>query len=71
MSKKCKNDAPWMRWYRSRNNDWRLRKKRNDTLLGTIEEQYDIDLWRRNDMKLGNYLDEKGINSLNDLITGK
>ena len=71
MSKKCKNDAPWMRWYRSRNNDWRLRKKRNDTLLGTIEKQYGINLGRRSDMELWNYLDEKWIDSLNDLITGK
>lgn len=71
MAKKCNNDAPGMRWCRSRNNDWELRKKRGDTLLGTIEKQYGINLGRRRDMEPWNYLDEKWINSLNDLITGK
>jgi hypothetical protein len=40
-------------------------------LLGTVEEQYGIDLDKRSDMKLGNYLDEQWIDSLKDVITGK
>lgn len=71
MVNNCKNDAPGMKWCRSRNLDGELRKKRKDTLLGTIEEQYGVDLGRRSDMELWNYLDEKWIDSLNDLITGK
>ncbi len=71
MTKKCNNDAPGMKWCRSRNATWLLRKKRSDTLIGTIEKQYDIDLGRRSDMELWNYLKEEWIDSLNDLITGK
>jgi hypothetical protein len=59
MTKKCNNDAPGMRGCRSRNQDGQLRQKRSDTLLGTVEEQYGIDLDKRSDMKLGNYLDEQ------------
>lgn len=71
MAKKCNNDAPGMRWCRSRNDDWLLRQKRSDTHIWTIEKQYGIDLGRRSDMELWNYLDETWIDSLNDLITGK
>lgn len=56
---------------RSRNNNWQYRKKRWDTHIGTIEDKYGIDLWRRSDMHLGTYLDENNIESLNDLITWK
>jgi len=66
-----KKDAPGMRGHRTRNNDGRLRDKRDDTHIGTIEKQYGIDLDVRSDMHLGNYLKERNIKSLNDLITGK
>ena len=56
---------------RTRNNNGQYRAKRRDTYLWTIEKQYWIDLWRRSDMHLGTYLDEKNIKSLNDLITWK
>jgi hypothetical protein len=68
LSKKCKNDAPGMRGCRSRNKNGLLRDKRDDTHIGTIEKQYDIDLGVRSDMELGNYLKQKNIKSLNDLI---
>ncbi len=61
-------DAPGMRGYRSRNQDGQLRDKRDDTHMGTIERQYDRDFGVRSDMRLGNFLKEKGIASLNDLI---
>ncbi|MBU4478201.1 MAG: hypothetical protein KKH34_03830 [Candidatus Omnitrophica bacterium] len=64
-------DAPGMRGYRSRNQNGLLRDKRDDTHMGTIEKQYDRDLKVRSDMHLGNYLKQKGIASLNDLVTGK
>ncbi len=46
-----------MRGYRSRNEDGRLRKKRDDTHIKTIEDKYGIDLEVRGDMHLGTYLD--------------
>lgn len=64
-------DAPGMKGYRYRNQDGQLRNKRDDTHIGTIEEQYGVELGVRSDMHLGNFLKQQGIKSLNDLITGK
>lgn len=64
-------DAPGMKGYRSRNQDGQLRDKRDDTHIGTIEKQYGVNLGARSDMHLGEYLKQKRIKSLNDLITGK
>jgi hypothetical protein len=65
---KVKNDAPGMRGERSRNDNGELRKKRSDTHIGTIEQNYNIDLNVRSDMHLGTYLEKNNIVSLNDLI---
>ncbi len=65
-----KNDAPGMKGNRSRNSDGQLRNKRDDTHMCTIENQYNRDFGVRSDMELGNFLKEKNINSLNDLIQG-
>jgi hypothetical protein len=65
-------DAPGMRGYRSRNENGRLRDKRDDTHLGTIEKKYGVDLGgHRSDMHLGTFLKQHQIKSLNDLITDK
>lgn len=64
-------DAQGMRGYRSRNQDGLLRNKRDDTHVGTIEEQYGVDLHARSNMHLGTFLSQKRIKSLNDLITGR
>jgi hypothetical protein len=69
MSKK--GDAAGMKGYRTRNEDGQLRDKRDDTHMGTIEKKYNRDFNVREDMHLGNFLKEKRIASLNDLITGK
>lgn len=61
-------DAPGMRGIRSRTQGGRLRDKRDDTHMGTIEKKYDRDFGVRGDKQLGNFLKEKGIASLNDLI---
>lgn len=61
-------DAPGMRGIRSRNQDGRLRDKRDDTHMGTIEKEYGRDFGVRSDKQLGTFLEEKGIASLNDLI---
>lgn len=57
-----------MNGQRSRNEDGKLRQKRSDTQIGTIEKQYGVDLGVRSDMQLGTYLEQNNINSLNDLI---
>lgn len=64
-------DAEGMKGNRSRNKSGRLRDKRDDTHIGTIEKQYDINLDVRSDMHLGTYLKKYKINSLNDLINGE
>ncbi len=65
------NDAPGMRGYRSRNETGPLREKRGDTHVGTVEKQYGIDFNVRSDMHLDTLLAERGVESLNDLITGR
>jgi len=71
MSKKVKNDAPGMKSQRGRNENGQLRKKRGDTLIGTIEKEYNINLDVRSDMRLDTYLKKNNLDSLNDLINGK
>lgn len=61
-------DAPGMRGIRSRNQNGRLRDKRDDTHIATVEAQYGIDLGVRGDTHLGNYLQREGLKSLNDLV---
>ena len=58
-----------MRGERSRNEgNGQLRRKRSDTLVGTIEQTYNVDLNHRSDMQLGTLLTETGAASLNDLL---
>jgi hypothetical protein len=45
-----------------------FRAKRDDTLVRTIERQYGIDLHARGDMLLGNLLEERGFDSLSQLL---
>jgi hypothetical protein len=62
-------DAPGMRGIRSRNpQGGRLRRKRSDTQVGTIEEQYGVDLDVRSDMELGTLLKRRGAESLSQLL---
>lgn len=53
---------------RSRNQDGQFATKRFDTKISTIEEKYGVDLGVRGDMKLGNYLKEKGYPSLSKML---
>lgn len=64
-------DAPGMKGIRSRNKNGLLRDKRDDTHIGTIEEQYGVNLNVRSDMQLGTYLKKHNIKSLNDLVNGQ
>ena len=62
-------DAPGMRGTRSRNPaSGRLRRKRGDTDVGTIEEQYGMDFGVRSDMNLGTLLKQRGAESLSELL---
>ncbi|MCX6756301.1 MAG: hypothetical protein NTX85_03100 [Candidatus Nomurabacteria bacterium] len=61
-------DAPGMKGYRSRNEHGPLREKRGDTYVETIEKQYGKDFGVRGDMHLDTLLEQKGFNSLNDLL---
>ena len=45
-----------------------IRKKREDTKIGTVEKKYDRDFGVRSDKKLGNYLKEQGFPSLSKLL---
>jgi hypothetical protein len=45
-----------------------FRIKRADTLVGTIEHQYRVDLNARSDTLLGNLLEERGFDSLSQLL---
>lgn len=45
-----------------------FRAKRDDTLVRTIERQYGVDLHARGDMLLGNLLQERGFESLSQLL---
>ncbi len=46
----------------------KFKQKRKDTQMGTIEKMYGKDFGVRSDKKLGNYLKEKGYNSLSQLL---
>ncbi|MBM3260945.1 hypothetical protein FJY93_00840 [Candidatus Kaiserbacteria bacterium] len=53
---------------RSKNKDGQFAAKRFDTKISTIEKQYGVDLGVRGDMKLGNYLKDKGYPSLSKML---
>jgi hypothetical protein len=65
------NDAPGMHGNRSRTDTGRLREKRGDTHVGTVEQMYDRDFGVRSDMHLDTLLEREGAKSLNDLIHGE
>jgi hypothetical protein len=65
------NDAPGMRGDRSRTQSGPLRRKRSDTNVGTIEEQYGVDFGVRSDMHLGTLLNREGATSLSDLLRNR
>ena len=58
-----------MRGIRSRDESGPLRKKREDTHVGTIEQAYNRDFRVRDDMHLGELLKQKGMDSLHQLVS--
>lgn len=59
-----------MRGYRSRNESGPLRAKPGNTLVGTIERHYGVDLGVRSDMRLDTLKARTGQASLNDILHG-
>lgn len=53
---------------RTKHTNGQFAAKRFDTKISTIEKQYGIDLGVRGDMKLGNFLKERGYPSLSKLL---
>ena len=53
---------------RMRDEDGKIREKNGNTLIGTIEKDYGVDLGVRADMKLENFLERKGYDSLTEAI---
>jgi hypothetical protein len=45
-----------------------IRKKRGDTLIRTIEKEYDVDFGVRSDTKLATYLKDSGVPSLSKAL---
>ena len=66
-----KHDAPGMTGPRSRNENGELRQKRGDTHVGTIEDQYNVDLPYRRDTHLDTVLHREGVKSLDELLEKK
>jgi predicted DNA binding CopG/RHH family protein len=58
---------------RSRNEDGEIRKKRSDTLVGTLREEYGEDFAKkyRSDAKLGTVLNREGLDDLSQLLKKK
>lgn len=63
-----RHDAPKMRGPRARTEEGDLRRKRSDTRVDTIENQYHVDFGVRGDMQLGTLLEKEGVESLTELL---
>ncbi len=57
-----------MKTTRAKNRDGEFVTKRFDTKISIIEKTYNVDLGVRGDMKLGNYLEQKGYPSLSKML---
>jgi hypothetical protein len=53
---------------RSRDEDGEWRRKRGDTDVGTIEQQYGVDFGVRSDMHLETLRQQTGLSSIQDLL---
>jgi len=57
-----------MRGDRTRTRDGRIRTKRGDTLVGSVEEKYNLNFGVRSDMHLSTLLARRGVESLSELL---
>ena len=51
-----------------RDEDGEIRAKNGATKIGNIEEKYGVDLGARSDMRLDNYLEKFGYDSMSEAI---
>ena len=65
---RVRHDDPGMAGQRSRDLTGELRQKRGDTLVGTIEKQYDVDFYCRSDMRLETLRKEVGLTGIKELL---
>jgi hypothetical protein len=63
-----RDDDSRMAGQRSRDLTGKLRQKRGDTLVGTIEHQYGVNFHCRSDMKLETLRKEVGLIGIRELI---
>lgn len=66
MSKQCQSGLD----DRCRDDDGSIRRKRGDTLVGTLRREYGPDFapGTRSDMKLENLLEQEDVNSLSEYL---
>jgi hypothetical protein len=64
----ARRDDAGMTGPRSRDLTRRLRQKRGDTRVGTIEEHYGVDFHCRSDMKLTTLRKEVGLTGIKELV---
>lgn len=60
--------ATGMHTSRTRDDGGKLRQKRGDTLVGNIEQEYDVDFGVRSDMHLDTLRQQTGLTSIQDLL---
>ena len=65
---RVRHDDPGMTGPRSRDLTGKLRQKRGDTLVGTLEEQYGVDFHCRSDMRLETLRKEVGLAGIKELV---
>ena len=63
-----RHDHEGMTRRRARDVTGRLRLKRGDTLVGTLEEQYGVDFHCRSDMRLETLRKEVGLGGIRELV---
>ena len=63
-----RHDGEGMTRPRARDVTGRLRLKRGDTLVGTLEEQYGVDFHCRSDMRLETLRKEVGLTGIRELV---
>jgi hypothetical protein len=57
-----------MRGNRTRDESRQLRERRGDRLVGTIENEYGVDLGVSGDMRLDTYRERTGLTSIEDIV---
>lgn len=63
-----RHDDAGMTGPRSRDISGKLRQKRGDTLVGTIEQRYGVDFHCRSDMRLATLRKEVGLTGIKELV---